>query len=64
MLIKYIHFSQPEREKIYDTEKALRNNPFINESQEEFDAFELEKFAKEKDGGLILSYEVIKGEVK
>ena len=59
MLIKYIHFSEPEREKIYDTEKALRNNPFINKSQEEFDAWTMERFAKDKEGGLILSYEVI-----
>jgi hypothetical protein len=61
MLIKYVHWSEPETEKIHDTEKALKNNPFINETQEEFDAFTLEKFAKDKDGGLILSYEIIKG---
>lgn len=60
MLIKYIHFSEPEREKIYDTEKALRNNPFINKSQEEFDVWTMERFAKDKDGGLILSYEILK----
>lgn len=59
MLIKYIHWSEPEREKIYDTVKALRNNPFINESQEEFDTWTMERLAKEKEGGLILSYEVI-----
>lgn len=60
MLIKYTHWSEPEREKIYDTEKALRNNPFINESQEEFDAWTMERLAKDKDGGLILSYEILK----
>ena len=60
MLIKYIHFSEPEREKIYDTEKALRNNPFINKSQKEFDVWTMERFAKDKDGGLILSYEILK----
>lgn len=59
MLIKYTHWSEPEREKTYDTEKALKNNPFINKSQEEFDAWTMERLAKDREGGLILSYEVI-----
>lgn len=29
MIIKYIHTSKPETEKIYDTEKALKNNMII-----------------------------------
>ena len=59
MLIKYTHWSESEREKTYDTVKALKNNPFINRSQEEFDAWTMERLAKEKEGGFILSYEVI-----
>lgn len=57
MIIKYIHFSDPETEKTYDTEKALKNNPFINKSQKEFDEMELEKFQKDKDAGYILRFQ-------
>lgn len=56
MLIKYIHVSEPEREKTYDTEKSLKNNPFIDKTQKEFDEWELEKFKTDKN---ILFYEVV-----
>ena len=56
MIIKYIHFSEPETEKTYDTEKVLKNNPFITLSQEEFDEMELERFQKDKDVGYILRF--------
>ena len=56
MIIKYIHASEPEREKTYDTEKSLKNNPFIDKSQKEFNEWELEKFKTNKN---ILFYEVV-----
>lgn len=59
MIIKYVHFSEPEKEKLYDTVKALKNNPFIEKTQEEFDEFELNKFAADKEAGKILLYEII-----
>lgn len=59
MKIKYIHFSDPETEKIYDTEVSLLRNPFIHKTQEEFDQFELENMERDKNKGYILSYEVI-----
>lgn len=60
MIIKYIHSEEPEIEKTYDTEKALKNNPFIHLSQKEFDTLEMEHFAKDENNGIILSYEVLK----
>lgn len=62
MRIKYVHFSEPNKEKIYDTVKSLKNNPFIKKTQEEFDQFELEKMRKDKERGHILSYEVLEEE--
>lgn len=59
MIIKYIHWSEPEKEKTHDTVKVLKNNPFITKSQEEFDAFTLEHFIKDKERGIVLSYEII-----
>ena len=59
MLIKYIHISEPEREKIHDTTLVLKNNPFITMSQEEFDNFTLLKLARDKEKGIVISYEVM-----
>ena len=59
MLIKYIHASEPEREKMHDTVKALKNNPFITKSQKEFDDFTLHKLAEDKNKGIIISYEIV-----
>ena len=59
MLIKYIHWSEPEMEKIHDTTLALKNNPFITKSQKEFDDFTLQKLAEDKERGIIISYEVV-----
>ena len=62
MLIKYIHKSAPEIPKVYDTEKAFKNpnNPKIHNTQQEFDDFELQHFAKSKVNGDIISYEIIR----
>ena len=59
MKIKYIHKSNPNMEKIHDTEKAKRNNPFIHKTQEEFDKFTLRLLEKDKANGYILSYQII-----
>ena len=61
MKIKYIHTSDPTTEKIYDTIKAFNNpnNPRVFKTQEEFNAFELKHFAKDKEQGTIISYEII-----
>lgn len=66
MKIKYIHASDPSVEKIYDTEKVFNNlsNPHVHDTQEEFDAFELKHFATDKELGIIISYEIIKEELK
>lgn len=60
MKIKYIHFSEPTTVKEYNTEVALKRNPFIRMSQEDFDKMELEHMARDKEKGYILSYEVVK----
>ena len=66
MKIKYVHISDPETEKVHDTEKAMRNNMGMirafggTPSQEVWDGFELDKFKQDKEKGLILWYEVLK----
>ena len=63
MKIKYIHFSEPETEKIYDTVKAFKRLPRVHKTQLAFDAFELRKFAEDKKKGIIISYEIVKEEL-
>lgn len=64
MKIKYIHASEPTAEKIYDTEKTFNNpnNPRVFKTQQEFDTFELSHFAKDKERGIIIQYEIMKEE--
>lgn len=64
MKIKYRHFSEPDVEKIYDTEKALKNNPCIHMTQEEFDQHELKQMEIDKIQSRILEYKIIKEENK
>ena len=59
MKVKYVHFSEPEVEKIHDTKRALKNNPFIHMTQKEFDEFTLRKFEQNFNEGYILRFEVI-----
>lgn len=61
MIVKYIHASEPRTEKVYDTEMALKNNPFIRMSQKEFDEMELKRFQENKAEGYILRFEIQKG---
>ena len=58
MKIKYIHFSEPEKVKEYDTEKAYKNNPFLRMSQDEFNKRELRSFERRKAEGIILKFDV------
>lgn len=68
MLIKYIHSSEPTKEKIFDTVKAFnnmewaRNDSFTKlykKTQSDFDEIYKEKFAEDQQKGVILSYEII-----
>ena len=57
MIIKYVHALYPDVEKTYDTEKALKNNPFIHRSQKEFDEMELKHMAHNR---FVVRFEVVK----
>lgn len=59
MIVEYIHASNPDEIKTYDTEKALRKNPCIKMSQQQFDEFELRNFARDLKKGLVISYRII-----
>lgn len=56
MKIAYVHTSNPDIEKVYDTVKSLQNNPFIQKTQEIFDAEELVKFGSDMH---IIKYRII-----
>ena len=60
MEIKYVHVSNPTIEKIHDTERAFKNTPHVFRTQGEFDAFELQLFERDKESGIVLSYEILK----
>lgn len=55
MILKYVHVSDPNVEKEYDTIKALKNNPFISMAQYEFDQMEMERMDTDKN---IISWNV------
>lgn len=64
MIVKYRHISEPDIEKFHNTEKVFENlynpfNPYRCKTQEEFDAFTLRHLAKDKENGIIISYEVM-----
>lgn len=70
MKIKYIHFSEPQKEKIYDTEKSYKNRLIIGmnneidmekfkQTQEDFDKQELEKMSRDKEKGHIIQFSII-----
>lgn len=60
MIVNYVHIADPTTIRTYDTEKALRNNPFIDMSQQDFDEMELHRLLKDKKKGIILSYSIEK----
>ena len=68
MKIKYVHFSEPEKEKFFDTKNSYRSHVNFSrmffpgaspKTPEEWDAFELSKLKRNLEKGYILSYEVI-----
>ena len=59
MKVKYVHFSEPDKEKVHDTEIVLKKNRFITKTQIDFDEFTLKKFKADKEKGYILSYEIL-----
>lgn len=64
MLVKYRHISDSDVEKIHNTERAFKKicspfNPYCCKTQEEFDAFTLRHLAKDKENGIIISYEIM-----
>ena len=59
MKIQYIHISDPNNAKIYDTKISLERNPFITLSQEEWDKHELERMEQNRKEKLILEYRVM-----
>lgn len=56
MKIQYKHTSDPDKVKIFDTVKSLRNNPFITQSQEIYDAHTLVQMESDMN---ILEFKVI-----
>ena len=66
MKIKYKHVSDPNVEKVHDTEKSLEGCYGVLRlgggipSIDEWDQFTLDKFEEDKQRGIILSYEVVK----
>lgn len=65
MKIEYVWHDEPNRKKLYDTEKSFKmnHNPFSSldagKTQEKFDKHELESFEEKKNRGLVLEYKVI-----
>lgn len=70
MKIKYIHSSEPEREKICDSVALNKRDTYFRRSfftntddplkpQDEYDKYLLEKMERDKKKGVLLSYEVI-----
>ena len=59
MKIEYVHKSSPNEKRIYNTEKALKNNPHIHMSQEDFDDRELKQMEADKVSGTIIEYQVL-----
>lgn len=64
MKIKYTHISDPSEIRVYDTERALKNNPFIHMDQETFDKHELKNMDDNLMAGMVLSYEVIEEDIE
>ena len=66
MRIQYIHASEPETVKIYDTVKAYNNpnNPRVFDTQEAFDNFELGHFSRDRERGTIVAFKIIKEELQ
>jgi hypothetical protein len=67
MKIQYIHASDPETVKTYDTVRVYNNpnnGPRVFATQEDFDNFELRHFAEDKERGTIVAFKILKEEFK
>ena len=70
MKVKYMHIADPGVEKIHDTVKSLQGCIGLihacgsDRTQEEWNQEELQRFERDLQKGIILSYEVIKEEEK
>lgn len=67
MKVKYVHSSDPEVEKIYDTKKSLEgcigliHSLGSDRTLAEWDKHELMCFERDKAKGLVLSYSIVEG---
>ena len=61
MKVRYVHSSEPEKVKIYDTDKSYDNNLFVTASKtrKQWVEEELGRFERDKQKGLVLEYEVM-----
>lgn len=65
MKVRYIHSSDPDATKIHDTVKARQNNMGLLRlmgdapSQKAYDAAELSRFERDRQRGIVLSYDVL-----
>ena len=62
MRIQYIHSTEPDKIKYFDTEKAYKNMPFIlsRPTLSEYEAIELNNFEKNKLSGIIKDYKIVR----
>lgn len=58
MFITYIHNSEPGKVKLFDTEKAYRNNNFPFRTQEEYETWELQHMKRDLEKGTLLMIRV------
>lgn len=61
MKVRYVHSSNPEISKVYDTDKSYDNNLFATapKTRKQWAEEELGRFERDKRKGLILEYEVM-----
>ena len=70
MKIKYIHSSEPEREKMCDSVELNKRDTYFRRSfftnpddplkpQDEYDKCLLEKMERDKEKGVLLSYQIV-----
>lgn len=58
MIITYIHNSELNKVKLFDTEKAYRNNNFPFRTQEEYEAWEFQHMKRDLKKGTLLMMRV------
>ena len=58
MIITYIHNSEPNKVKLFDTEKAYRNNNLPFRTQEEYETWEFQHMKRDLKKGTLLMMRV------